>query len=243
MITKVALISGGTRGIGRATVLQMIKDGYYTVTFSRSPQKRKALQSYLSQHYASNRFGVLTGDVTKEADVKRIVRHTIKKRKKIDALVNNAGFGYFAEVDRADMKKVQDMIATNVTGMMLLTKAVVPYMKKRKKGLIINIASIAGKRALANAEFYSATKFAVYGFTYGLRKELASYGIKVATIAPGMIKTDFFDKRELIRRKKVWKGKIPPIMDVSDITRLIKLIYQQSAASSIQDIVIMPFKN
>lgn len=243
MTTKTALISGGTRGIGRAAVLQMIKDDYYTVTFSRSPQKRRALQSYLSRHYASNRFAVLTGDVTKEADMKRIVQQTIKKRKKIDVLLNNAGFGYFADADKADMKKVQDMIATNITGMMLLTKAVVPHMKKKKKGLIINIASIAGKRALANSEFYSATKFAVYGFTEGLRNELTPFGIKVATIAPGMIKTDFFDKRELVRRKKVWKGKIPPMMNVSDITRLIKLIYQQSAASDIQDIVIMPFKN
>lgn len=243
MITKVALISGGTRGIGRAAVLQMIKDGYYTVTFSRNPQKRKALQSYLSGHYASNRFAVLTGDVTKEADVQRIVQFTMKKRKHIDVLLNNAGFGYFADIDKADMKRVQDMIATNVTGMMFLSKAVVPHMKKKKKGLIINMASIAGKEGYANGDFYCATKFAVYGFTEGLRKELAPFGIKVATIAPGMIKTDFFDKRELVRRKKIWKGEVPPMMDVSDITRLIKLIYQQSAVSSIQDIVILPFKN
>lgn len=238
---KVALISGGTKGIGRGVVDQLLSDGMAIATFSRNSDQVSRLQEELAGKYNADRFLVSNGDVTSEESVAAVVSRVKEKFGQIDVLVNNAGVGYFRDVDAFDLARFEQMISTNIVGVALLTKHVVPVMKVSKKGLIINVASISGKVAFANGEFYSATKFAVMGYSQAIRAELAPFGIKVSTICPGMIKTDFFDEEELERRKKIWNGKIPQMLEVSDITRLVSLITNQSEHSDIQDLTIMPF--
>lgn len=238
---KVALISGGTKGIGRGVVDQLLSDGMAIATFSRNIDQVSRLQEELAGKYNADRFLVSNGDVTSEESVAAVVSRVKEKFGQIDVLVNNAGVGYFRDVDAFDLARFEQMISTNIVGVALLTKHVVPVMKVSKKGLIINVASISGKVAFANGEFYSATKFAVMGYSQAIRAELAPFGIKVSTICPGMIKTDFFDEEELERRKKIWNGKIPQMLEVSDITRLVSLITNQSEHSDIQDLTIMPF--
>lgn len=238
---KVILISGGTKGIGKAVVEQLLSEGMSVATFSRNHEQVATLQAELSSKYDEDRFLVTTGDVTDENNVITLVDKVVAKFGQIDVLVNNAGVGYFRDVDKFDLTRFQQMIATNIVGVALLTKNVVPHMKEKNSGLIINIASISGKVAFANGEFYSATKFGVMGYSQAIRAELAPFGIKVSTLCPGMIKTDFFDEEELERRKKIWNGKIPPMLEVSDITRLVSLIINQSEHSDIQDLTIMPF--
>lgn len=238
---KVALISGGTKGIGRGVVDQLLSDGMAIATFSRNSDQVSRLQEELAGKYNADRFLVSNGDVTSEESVATVVSRVKEKFGQIDVLVNNAGVGYFRDVDAFDLARFEQMISTNIVGVALLTKHVVPVMKGSKKGLIINVASISGKVAFTNGEFYSATKFAVMGYSQAIRAELAPFGIKVSTICPGMIKTDFFDEEELERRKKIWNGKIPQMLEVSDITRLVSLITNQSEHSDIQDLTIMPF--
>lgn len=238
---KVILVSGGTKGIGRAFVEQLLSEGMSVATFSRNDAQVATLQTELSSRYAEDKFLVTTGDVTVENSVKSLVEKVVAKFGQIDVLINNAGIGYFRDVDSFDLTRFQQMLSTNIVGVALLTKYVVPQMKKSNSGLIINIASISGKVAFANGEFYSATKFGVMGYSQAIRAELAPFGIKVSTLCPGMIKTDFFDEEELERRKKIWNGKIPPMLEVSDITRLVSLIINQSEHSDIQDLTIMPF--
>lgn len=238
---KVALISGGTKGIGRGVVDQLLSDGMAIATFSRNSDQVSRLHEELAGKYNADRFLVSNGDVTSEESVAAVVSRVKEKFGQIDVLVNNAGVGYFRDVDAFDLARFEQMISTNIVGVALLTKHVVPVMKVSKKGLIINVASISGKVAFANGEFYSATKFAVMGYSQAIRAELAPFGIKVSTICPGMIKTDFFDEEELERRKKIWNGKIPQMLEVSDITRLVSLITNQSEHSDIQDLTIMPF--
>lgn len=240
-MTKTVLISGGTKGIGRGAVIQLLKDGFNVATFSRDQNKTDALQSELTNQFPPSQFLVLSADVTSESSILNLVGQVVQKFGSVDILINNAGIGYFRDADQLDLVRFQSMIQTNIIGVALLTKHVVPVMKKNTSGLIINIASISGKVAFANGEFYSATKFGVMGYSQAIRAELTPFGIKVATICPGMIKTEFFDEEELARRQKIWNGKVPPMLEVSDIDRIISLICNQSAHSDIQDITIMPF--
>jgi 3-hydroxy acid dehydrogenase / malonic semialdehyde reductase len=240
-MTRTVLISGGTKGIGKSAVLQLLKDGFNVATFSRNQEKVDQLQSELVEQFPSSQFLVLVADVAKESSVEVLVSAVVTKFESVDILMNNAGMGYFRDADQLDLSRFQEMIQTNIVGVALLTKYVVPIMKKNKSGLIINVASISGKVAFANGEFYSATKFGVMGYSQAIRAELSPFGIKVSTICPGMIKTDFFDEEELERRKKIWNGKVPQMLEVSDIARVVSLICNQSEHSDIQDITIMPF--
>jgi short-subunit dehydrogenase len=240
-MTRTVLISGGTKGIGKSAVLQLLKDGFNVATFSRNQEKVDQLQSELVEQFPSSQFLVLVADVAKESSVEVLVSAVVTKFESVDILMNNAGMGYFRDADQLDLSRFQEMIQTNIVGVALLTKYVVPIMKKNKSGLIINVASISGKVAFANGEFYSATKFGVMGYSQAIRAELSPVGIKVSTICPGMIKTDFFDEEELERRKKIWNGKVPQMLEVSDIARVVSLICNQSEHSDIQDITIMPF--
>ena len=240
-MAKTVLISGGTKGIGKGAVLQLLKDGFNVAAFSRDQSKIDNLQSELAVQFPSTQFLALSADVTSEESMTQLVEQVVKKFGTIDILINNAGIGYFRDADQLDAQRFQAMIQTNIIGVALLTKHVVPVMKQIKSGLIINLASISGKVAFANGEFYSATKFGVMGYSQAIRAELAPFGIKVATVCPGMIKTEFFDEEELARRQKLWNGKVPQMLEVSDISRIISLICNQSEHSDIQDITIMPF--
>lgn len=241
MSQKTVLISGGTKGIGRATALQLLEEGYNVATFSRDKDRSEAFSKELAEKFSQKQFLVLQGDVNNEEELSVVVKNVVEKFNKIDILVNNAGIGYFTDCDKMDTTRFQQMIQTNIMGVALLTKHVVPQMKQQKAGLIINIASISGKIAFANGEFYSATKFGVMGYSQAIRSELAPFGIKVATICPGMIKTDFFDKDELARRMKIWNNTPPQMLDVTDIKRIISLICNQSEHCDIQDLTVMPF--
>ncbi|MBI4162928.1 MAG: SDR family oxidoreductase [Candidatus Aenigmarchaeota archaeon] len=241
-MTKTVLVSGGTKGIGKGAVLQLLKDGFNVAAFSRDKKNCDNLLSEIKKLKINEKYYLLaTGDVTKENEVSKILDQTAQKFGSIDILINNAGFGYFADCDKVDMDKFESMLKTNLVGVALLTKLAVPQMKKHKSGLIINLVSISGKRAFTNGEFYSATKFALSGYSEGIRNELKEFGIKVCTICPGMIKTDFFTKEELDRRVKVLGIKNLIMLDVEDINRIISLVCNQSEHCDIQDIIIMPF--
>jgi uncharacterized protein len=236
------LISGGTDGIGKAAVSQLLQDGCNVATFSRNKTKVDALKKELANNYDAGRFLVSVGDVAKESDLKKIVAATIKKFKKIDILVNNAGFGYFADCDKVDMKKFKEMIDVNLVGMVALINIVVPYMKKNKSGLIINISSTSGKKATPS-QLYSATKFAVSGYSESIREELRKFNIRVTTVYPGMVMSNFFNVADDWKeRVKKWQGKVPTMLEPSDIAQAIGFVCGQPARVLVDDITIMPFR-
>ncbi|MFH1977811.1 MAG: SDR family oxidoreductase [Candidatus Aenigmatarchaeota archaeon] len=238
---KTVLVSGGTWGIGKGAVIQLLKDGFNVSAFSRDHKKCDTFKKELERDYDKERFLIMDGDVTDEENLHTIINETLKKFKKIDILFNNAGFGYFEDCDKVDIDRFQEMVQTNIIGLSLLTKLIVPHMKKQKSGLIINMASISGKRAFANGEFYSATKFAVMGYSEAIRNELKPFGIKVFTICPGMVETAFFTEEELARRRKTLGIKNIVRLRVEDINRIISLVCNQSEHCDIQDLTVMPF--
>ena len=236
-MSKTVIISGGTSGIGKGFVLTLLEEGFNVATFSRSRERCIALRKELEKKYRN--FIVKNADVTDEGDMEKLAEETANKFSSIDILINNAGYGYFVKAEDVDIQKFKDVMETNVIGMGILTKQVIPYMKRKKSGLIINIASISGKMSFHGSGYYSATKHAVMGLSKGLRLDLKDSGIKVCTICPGMIDTQFFSEEEIERRKKL--GRKMDMLHVDDVSRVVKLICTQSEASDIQDITIMPF--
>lgn len=241
-MNKTILISGGVTGIGAATALKFLEDRWQVSVFSNSKEHGRQFAKLAATRGFQKNLLVMEADITREAEIKKVVARTKKKFKTIDVLINNAGFGIFFEAEDVDLKKYRRMLDVNLVGMAVCTKLVIPVMKKQGFGQIINMASIKGRMAGERDEFYSASKFGVMGYSEGLRKELQEFGIKVATVCPGMVKTNFLNKKEYkFREEKVWKGKEPVMMLPEDIGRAISFICQQSANCEIQDITIVPF--
>jgi NAD(P)-dependent dehydrogenase (short-subunit alcohol dehydrogenase family) len=130
-------------------------------------------------------------DVTNESQVESAIKLAEQRFASVDVLVNNAGYGYRAAVEEGDDREVANLFATNFFGTVSLIKAVLPGMRARRSGTILNVSSIAGRLAAPGSGYYSATKFAVEGMSDALRKEVAPLGIRVTIVEPGAFRTDF----------------------------------------------------
>jgi NADP-dependent 3-hydroxy acid dehydrogenase YdfG len=234
---KTVIISGGTSGIGKAMLIRLLNDGFSVATFSRHKKSCEQLEKGLKEKMDADRFMVMNADVADEKQMAKFVKAVAKRFKSVDILINNAGFGYFEDCDKVDMKEYHELIQTNLVGVANLVKHTVPIMKEKGSGLIINIASMSGMRSYPKGSFYSSTKFGVMGYSDGLRKELEEHGIKVSTVCPGVVETNFFTDEWKKRRREENR----PMMDVKDVSRLISLICTQSEHSNIQHVEILPF--
>ncbi len=143
---------------------------------------------------ASDRIKLFKLDVTDQASVDGAVAEVMAQYGRIDALINNAGYGLVGLFEAMTPEQIRRNLDTNVIGMMNVTRAVLPHMRKAKSGRIVNIASAAGRITLPLYSLYCATKHAVEGFSEGLNYELAQHGIRVKIIEPGAIESDFFGR-------------------------------------------------
>jgi len=183
-MNQTVLITGASTGIGRATVEYFQQKGWNVVATMRTPDKETELQKL-------DNVLVTRLDVTDPSSVEAAVAATLEKFGSLDALVNNAGYGAFGPLEAFSMEGVRRQFDTNVTGLIEVTKAVIPVMRKQGGGYIVNISSVGGQFAFPLGSLYHGTKFAVEGLSEGLQYELAPAGIKVKVIEPGAIKTDF----------------------------------------------------
>jgi len=229
---KVAIVSGGTSGIGRGAVDVLLNEGFAVVTFSRDTDKCAILEKELE----GKNVLVLSGDVADETFVKSLVEKTMEKYNQVDVLVNNAGWGFWTSAEDGDISTFRDMLDTNVVGVATLTKHVIPHMKDQKSGVIVNISSKAGKNGYVHGSFYCATKFAVMGYSESIRLELRPHGIRVCTICPGMVDTNLFPPG-ILENRKALRGELS-MMEVSDTSAVLKMIVTQSETSNIEDVTI-----
>jgi NAD(P)-dependent dehydrogenase (short-subunit alcohol dehydrogenase family) len=183
---NVWFITGCSTGFGRALALELLQAGYSTVVTSRN---QNDIQD-IADAYPSLALP-LTLDVTKPDQIKAAVNKAITHFGQIDVLVNNAGIGYFGAIEESEEAEVRKIFEINVFGLANMTNEVLPHMRKRKKGHILNIASIGGLRSFPGVGFYNATKYAVDGLSESLAKEVAPLGIKVTIIAPSGFRTDW----------------------------------------------------
>lgn len=183
---KVWFITGCSTGFGREMAKQLLENGYRVVVTARNVSKVQDLVELNSENALA-----LALDVTNEAQVKSAVEQAETHFGAIDVLVNNAGFGYFGAIEESDEAEVRAMFEANFWGLAAMTRAVLPKMRTRKSGTIVNISSIGGFVGNPGVGYYNATKFAVNGFSEALMKEVAPLGIKVLLVQPSGFRTDW----------------------------------------------------
>jgi 3-oxoacyl-[acyl-carrier protein] reductase len=189
---KIVVITGAGKGIGRAAAELFLKEGAKVVLVSRT---KKDLDSFVVKNKKSiDKILTIACDVSNEKVIGNIIKKTISRFKKIDVLVNNAGFSIFDDMVNSKTKDYDYMFNTNVKAVYLLTRGFLPHMIKQKSGTIINISSLAGKQGFASGTIYCATKHAVMGISRALMLEVRKYNIRVIAICPGTVDTDFFRK-------------------------------------------------
>ena len=186
---KTVLITGGTDGLGRAAALLLAEQGYRVFATGRSAEKRAALDQLAGEQGLPLK--TVEMDVCEDASVERAVAEVGAQAGAIDVLINNAGVGYFAVLEEIRMDHLRQQFETNFFGAVRVTQAVLPGMRERRRGRIVNISSAAGKVALPLFGAYSGSKFALEGMTDALRLEVYPFGIDVVLIEPGYIRTGF----------------------------------------------------
>src|SRR5664279_4433527 len=177
-------ITGCSTGFGRELAKYVLERGYRVVVTARKPDEVKDLA-------AQGEALVLKLDVTNQGQINAAIKAAEKKFGRIDVLVNNAGIGYFAAVEESEEKEVRRMFEINVFGMSRVIQAVLPGMRQRRKGFIVNFSSVGGLRSFPSVGYYSAPKFAVEGLSEALWQEVEPLGIKVMLVEPSGFRTDW----------------------------------------------------
>lgn len=186
---KAAWVTGAGRGIGRAIALRLASEGALVGLTSRSEKELSSVADAVAG--AGGRAVVAPADVTKPDEVERAFRTVLAAGERLDILVNNAGIGIFAAVSKLSLEDFDRMWNVNVRGVFLCTRLAVPVMEEQQSGAIVNISSLAGKNAFVNGAGYAATKWALNGFTNCLRFEVRSSNVRVITVGPGSVATEF----------------------------------------------------
>ncbi|MBA8853286.1 3-oxoacyl-[acyl-carrier protein] reductase [Ochrobactrum intermedium] len=187
---KIALVTGASRGIGRAIAIGMAKRGF-DVAINDIERQQDALEEVAHAIEATGRRALIVhADVSNKAQVEAMVSNVVDVFGRIDALVNNAGILIAGDVEHLKEEHWDSVLDVNAKGTFLVVQAALPHMKRQKYGRIVNIASIGGKHGAPEQAHYSASKAAVMGFTRVLAQEVGTYGITANCICPGIILTD-----------------------------------------------------
>jgi short-subunit dehydrogenase len=185
------MITGCSTGFGRELALQTLERGFRVVLTARDPATiRELAAAYPDTALA------LTLDVTRSQDIEHAMNESRRAFGPVDVLVNNAGYGYYAPIEEGDEAAVRTMFETNFFGLVALTRALLPSMRMRRKGFIVNISSVGGLVAHPGSGFYAATKFAVEAVSEALSKEVATLGVHVLLVEPGPFRTRFIDNAQ-----------------------------------------------
>ena len=198
---KVAIVTGASRGIGKAISILLAQSGSRVVLAARSEPQLKSVREEISSQ--NGEALVIPTDLTVDEEMERLVQQTLKEWGSVDVLINNAGFGKVAPVVKAKVSDWDETFRVNLRAPMFLSKLVLPTMMERGEGSIINISSVSGKSGQANGSAYSASKFGLLGFTQSLYEEVREYGIRVAAICPGFVDTPMIPQMRRLDRSKM----------------------------------------
>ncbi|WP_345264797.1 SDR family oxidoreductase [Nibrella viscosa] len=227
---KVFIISGASRGIGRATALLLAEKGANVVVTARNADELKTLETE-----AGGRIIAVPGDVANESDMQQVVQTALDRFGRIDVVINNAGYGVFKNVDELTVEEWDALMATNVKGTFLLTRAALPAMKAQGEGHIVVVASDVAKRTFAGGSLYTASKYAQEAFMGALRKEVRPHGIKVSGVYSGLVDSHFHAKGQGHETSQNW-------LKENDMAEALYYIVSQPAHVVIDELMIHPLE-
>ncbi len=241
MNQKIALITGATAGIGYETAILLAQNNYNLILTGRRKVRLDTLKNKLESSFGCKVL-LLNFDISQRKDTETALNSIPDEWKAIDVLINNAGLAAgLGPINSADVDDWENMIDTNVKGLLYTCRIVTPWMVERQTGHVINISSIAGKESYPNGSVYCGTKHAVAAISKAMRIELLPFGIKVSTVAPGAVDTEFSLVRFRGDREKadqVYKGFSPLI--AKDVAETIWFVISRPAHVNIDDLLIMP---
>ncbi|SDN11467.1 SDR family oxidoreductase [Bacillus sp. OK048] len=228
---QIAIVTGASRGIGKEIAVKLAEQGMKLAIIGSSAQISETTNELKDKGFPY--ILPIQADVSKEEDLQQVVKKTIEEYGQVDLLVNNAGVGFFKLTEDVSLEEWKKVFEVNVQGVFLATKAVLPHMKERKSGTIITIASDVARYTIPNGAAYTATKYAVQGFSGSVAQEVREYGIRVGTINPGMVDTYFAESTQGLPEKQDW-------LKVEDIANAV--VYMASAPKYmlIDEIVLHP---
>ncbi|KAI8980519.1 hypothetical protein BDB01DRAFT_851803 [Pilobolus umbonatus] len=239
---KTVFITGASAGIGEASARQFAAEGCNLVITARRLDRLQKLKEELKTQYPDIYVHSVQLDVRYKKEIDEVVASLPEQVKNVDVLLNNAGMVVGLDpLTEISEEVIDQMLATNIKGLVCLTQAIVPDMKRRGVGHVINLGSIAGKQAYGGGSIYCATKFAVDAITQALAIELVDTPIRVSQICPGMVKTEFSTVRFRGDQKKaddVYKGLQPLLAE--DIAELIIFTASRPAHVNIADMLVFP---
>lgn len=240
-MSKLVFVSGATSGIGASCVLKFAQAGYRVILSGRRQERLEAMVSELTKQFGEH-FLALPFDIRSLEQVNAAVESLPAEWKQIDILVNNAGLAKgLGALQDGSIDHWEQMIDTNIKGLLYLTRAIVPSMILRKSGHVINIGSVAGREVYANGNVYCATKYAVDALSKGMRIDFVQHGIKVSQIAPGAVETEFSVVRfdgDAERAANVYKGFQP--LTPADVADAVLYVASLPAHVNVNDLLLMP---
>ncbi len=238
---KIVFITGASSGIGEATAIAFAKEKAKIIIVARRISKLQKLAEELKEKYEAETLAVNL-DVTQKKQVDSVIDSLPENWKNIDILINNAGLGRgLNKLYEDNIDGWEEMINTNVKGLLYVTRKITPGMVKRKKGHIINIGSIAGHEAYGGGAVYCATKHAVTAITRSLRIDLLGTGVRVSTVDPGMAETEFSIVRfygDKEKAKEVYDGLQP--LTGEDVAEAVIFCANRPPHVNINEMIIMP---
>jgi len=234
-VQQVALVTGASSGMGRATAALLAAKGFVVYAGSRDATKLESLRSL-------NLFPVNL-DITSSQSIQKTLKNIIKKHGKIDVLVNNAGYGLVSTVEDVSEEEMFEQFNINVFALLRVTKEVIPFMRKNRSGVIINISSFLGKIGLPLFTMYNASKYAVEGITDSLRYELKDFNIRVHSVMPGFFDTNFA-RDNLVTNPKTFQDDSPYAKMVSTLAPVIvEQINSGNEAKEVAEMILEIIEN
>ncbi len=234
------MITGATSGIGKACAAMLARNGYNIIITGRRENRLEELAQKLRDNNVEVK--TLVFDVRHKEEVENAWQSLPEEWKNPDVLINNAGLAAGADpIQDGDWNDWEQMIDTNVKGLLAVSKKIMPGMIERKQGHIVNVSSIAGSEVYANGNVYCASKHAVHAITKGMRIDLLPHNIRVSSISPGMVDTEFSIVRyhgDQQKANKVYEGLTPLCAD--DVADAVEFMITRPAHVNVNDMLLMP---
>lgn len=231
----VAIVTGSSGGIGLATSLALARKGILTYATMRNLAKRDSIQSVADKQHLPIR--VVQLDVTDENSIKKAIQSILSEAGRIDLLVNNAGYALTGAFEDIGIDEIEAQYETNVFGVIRVTQAVLPVMRKQGSGRIINISSGAGRIGYPGGSAYVSSKFALEGLSESMAYEIEQFGIKTVLVEPGFVRTNFGENIVIARKTQNTNSPYSQMMQMMSSIR-DKMLKNASDADLVAEVVV-----